>query len=142
MVAYDVRILPAYQVSGRPTIDRSYVLLDQGVQLARSAVLRPPVDGWWYVDLVDVDVTEAGLVVHDLYIDFLVPPSADRYVVLDLDELGDALRQGQLTVAQCATVLTRTQRFIDRHLRASSGPPPPFPPESIAPLMPLPCLLD
>jgi hypothetical protein len=146
VVAYDVRILPEYQVLGRPIIDRSYLLLDQGVQLTRPVVFEGPVEGWWYVDLVEVELTEAGLVVHDLYVDFLIPPGADRYHVLDLDELGDALSQGQITATQCATVLSRTQRFIDRHLRASEkdsvDPPHQFPPESIAVLEPLPCFLE
>jgi hypothetical protein len=42
-------------------------------------------------------------------------------------------------------VLTRTQRFIERHLRATEGsvdPPHQFPPESIAVLEPLPCFLE
>ncbi|HEX3814286.1 MAG TPA: hypothetical protein VHX59_15740 [Mycobacteriales bacterium] len=146
MVAYDVRILPDYQVPGRPTIDRSYLLLDQGIQLTQPVVFEDPVEGWWYVDLVEVEHTGAGFVVHDLFVDFLVPPGAGRYHVLDLDELGDALSQGQLTVAQCATVLSGTQRFIDRHLRAaeegSVDPPLQFPPHSIAALQRLPCLLE
>jgi hypothetical protein len=141
-----VRILPEYQVLGRPTIDRSYLLLDQGIQLTRPVVFEGPVEGWWYVDLVEVELTEAGLVVHDLYVDFLIPPGADRYHVLDLDELGDAVSRGQITATQCATVLSRTQRFIDRYLRAtekgSVDPPHQFPPESIAVLEPLPCLLE
>jgi hypothetical protein len=146
VAAYDVRILPEYQVPGRPAIDRSYLLLDQGVQLTRPVVFEGPVEGWWYVDLVDIELTEAGLVVHDLYVDFLVPPGADRYHVLDLDELGDALSQGKLTAAECATVLSGTQRFIERHLRSPDkstvDPPRQFPPESIAALEPLPCFLE
>ncbi len=146
VVAYDVRILPEYQVVGRPTIDRSYLLLDQGIQLTRPVVFEGPVEGWWYVDVVDVEQTEAGLFVHDLYVDFLVPPGADRYHVLDLDELADALSGGKITAAECATVLNRTQRFIDRHLRGiekgSIDPPPQFPPAGIALLEPLPCFFE
>lgn len=146
VVAYDVPILPEYQVPGLPTIDRSYLLMDQGVQLTRHVLFQGPVEGWWYVDVVEIEFTEAGLVVHDLYVDFLVPPAADRYHVLDLDELGDALGQGRLTATQCATVLSRTQRFIDRHLRGASkgsvDPPPRFPPESIAALEAFPCFLE
>ncbi|WP_214327534.1 DUF402 domain-containing protein [Nonomuraea sediminis] len=146
VVAYDARLLPEYQVAGRPTIDRSFLLLDQGIQLTRPAVFDGPVEGWWYVDLVEIEPTEAGLVVHDLYVDFLVPPGADRYHVLDLDELADALHQGRITAAQCATVLRRTQRFIDRHLRAdeegSVDPPHQFPPACIAVLESLPCFFE
>lgn len=146
VAVYDVRILPEYQVPGRPTIDRSYLLLDQGVQLTRPVAFQGPVEGWWYVDLVEVEVTEAGLVVHDLYVDFLVPPGADRYHILDLEELGDALSQGQITAAQCSTILSNTQQFIDRHLRAtergSVDPPRRFPPECIAALERLPCFFE
>jgi hypothetical protein len=43
-------------------------------------------------------------------------------------------------------VLSRTQRFIDRHLRGtekcSVDPPRQFPPHSIAVLEPLPCFLE
>jgi hypothetical protein len=146
VVAYDVRILPEYRVVGRPTIDRSYLLLDQGIQLTRPVVFEGAVEGWWYVDLVEVEETEAGLVVHDRYVDFLVPPGADRHFILDLDELDDALRDGKITAAQCATVLSTTQRFVDRHLRGSEvgsvDPPLQFPPAGIAPLEALPCFLE
>ena len=146
VAAYDVRILPEYQVAGRPTIDRSYLLLDQGIQLTRPVAFEGPVEGWWYVDLVDVETTDAGLVVHDLYVDFIVPPGADRYHTLDLDELGDALSQGQISPEQCSDVLHNTQRFIDRHLRApekgSVGPPRQFPPQGIAALEQLPSFLE
>jgi hypothetical protein len=146
VVAYDVRILPEYQVPGRPTIDRSYLLLNQGIQLTRPVVFDGPVEGWWYIDLVEVERIEAGLVVNDLYVDFLIPPRADRYHVVDLDDLADALSRGLITAGQCATVLRRTQRFIDRHLRASDegsfDPPQQFPPASIAVLEPLPCFFE
>lgn len=146
IVAYDVRILPEHQVPGRPTVDRSYLLLDQGIQLTRPAVFDGPVEGWWYVDVVEIELTNAGLVVHDLYVDLLIPPGAERYHVLDLDELADALGSNEITAAQCATALEKTQRFIDRHLRGtdtgSVAPPSEFPPSGIAALERLPCFLE
>ncbi|MEU4194006.1 DUF402 domain-containing protein [Kribbella sp. NPDC026611] len=141
VAAYDVRILPGYQVAGRPTIDRSYLLLDQGIQLTRPVVFEGPVEGWWYVDIVDIEHTDAGLIVHDLYVDFLVPPDATRYHVLDLNDLAKALTHGDITPAQCAAVLTTTQQFINHHLRAdptSVDAPTHFPPPAITPLEPLP----
>ena len=145
MVAYDVRILPRYQVAGRPTVDRSYLLLDEGVQLTKPAVFEGPVEGWWYVDLVEVERTGDGLVVHDLYADLLFPPAADRYQVLDLDELSEALQAGDITPAQCATVLANTQRFINRYLRGEEegpvGPSSSFPPAQVLELERLPSLI-
>ncbi|WP_392542253.1 hypothetical protein [Oryzobacter telluris] len=146
VVAYDVRILPEYQVAGRPTVDRSYLLLDQGIQLTRPVAFDGPVEGWWYVDVVEIEHAASGLVVHDLYVDFLVPPGAERYHVLDLDELAEALGSGDITPVQGATALRRTQRFVDRHLRSiaegSVAPPSEFPPAGIAALEPLPAFHD
>ncbi|MER7246095.1 DUF402 domain-containing protein [Kribbella sp. NPDC000426] len=145
VVAYDVKILPQYQVAGRPTVDRSYLLLNEGVQLTRPAVFEGPVEGWWYVDLVEIEHTDTGLLVHDLYVDLLIPPAANRYQVLDLDEFADALRAGQITPTQCATVLHQTQQFINRYLRREEegpiGPGAPFPPSRVTELEALPPLL-
>ncbi|MGW6196120.1 hypothetical protein ACWF0M_08210 [Kribbella sp. NPDC055110] len=142
VVAYDVQILPRYQVAGRPTVDRSFLLLGEGIQLTKPAVFEGPVEGWWYVDLVEIERTDTGLVVHDLYVDFLIPPAMDRYQILDLDELGDALTAGTLTTAQCADVLTSTQRFVDRYLRRAeegpNGPAAEFPPPDVTALERLP----
>ncbi|WP_350279458.1 DUF402 domain-containing protein [Kribbella sp. HUAS MG21] len=96
------------------------------------------VEGWWYVDVVEIGRDERGLVVRDLYVDFLIPPAVNRYQILDLDELSDAVRDGQLTAAQCADVLTTTQRFINRYLRGPeegpNGPSSVFPPPEVTAL--------
>jgi hypothetical protein len=142
VVAYDVKILPQYQVPGRPTVDRSYLLLHEGVQLTKPAVFQDAVEGWWYVDLVEIEPTDAGLRVHDLYVDLLIPPAVNRYQVLDLDEFADALRAGQITPTQCATVLDQTQQFINHYLRGpEEGPDGPqlhFPPPAVTALEGLP----
>ena len=144
VVAYDVRILPQYQVTGRPTVDRSYLLLGEGVQLTKPAVFEGPMEGWWYVDLVEIERTDNGLVVRDLYADLLIPPAGNRYQVLDLDELAAALEGGGITAAQCARVLTNTQRFVNRYLRGEEegplGPSSSFPPAQVAELEKLPSL--
>lgn len=146
VVAYDVRILPKYQVAGRPTVDRCYLLLDEGIQLTKPAVFEGPVEGWWYVDLVDISHTDEGLIVHDMYVDFLIPPTLDRYQVLDLDEFADALQAGKLTPTQSATVLSQTQTFINHYLRGPeegpNGPTRQFPPPAVTALEQLPTFLD
>ncbi|RZU13693.1 uncharacterized protein DUF402 [Kribbella rubisoli] len=146
VVAYDVKILPKYQVPGRPTVDRSYLLLNEGIQLTKPAVFEGPVEGWWYVDLVEIDHTDAGLVVRDLYVDLLIPPAANRYQLLDLDEFADALSTGQITPTQCATVLTQTQHFINHYLRGEAegpiGESRAFPPAEVVALEQLPSLLE
>lgn len=145
VVAYDLPILPVHQLVGRPTVDRCYLLLDEGVQLTQPVLFAGDLEGWWYVDLVEVDQTEDGLVVRDLYADLLFPPDADRYAVLDLDELGEALVAGHLSAAECGVVLTRTQCFIDRYLPHPEQPHltrAAFPPPPVDVLQALPNLLD
>lgn len=146
VVAYDLPILPQWQIPGHPTVDRAYLLLGQGIQLIKTVTFDGPLKGWWYVDVIELEEVAAGLVVHDLYVDFLVPPGAERYHVLDLDELGDALSQGRITAAQCAAALSNTQAFIERHLRGeekgSIDPPPQFPPAGVAALEQLPSFFE
>ncbi|MFF0338644.1 hypothetical protein [Kribbella sp. NPDC004875] len=145
VVAYDVHILPPYQVAGRPTVERCYLLLDEGVQLTRPAVFEGPMEGWWYVDLIDLEHTAEGLVVHDMYVDFLIPPANNRYQILDLEELAEALTTGKVTPAQCATTLTTTQQFVNHYLRGPeegpNGPSRDFPPPEVTSLEQLPSFL-
>lgn len=99
-------------------------------------------DGW-YIDFIRVETTSDNrLIVHDLYLDFLIPPLTWRYEVLDLDELADALTSGTIDAATCATVLQNAQQFVNRHLRnLEVGSPqswPDFPPDAITELSTLP----
>ncbi|MFG1859721.1 DUF402 domain-containing protein [Microbispora bryophytorum] len=143
IVAYDVEILPPWRVPGRPTTDRCFVIADEGVQIRKPVTFVDALEGGWYVDLIDLE--EAGpkqLVVHDLYVDILVPPLSRRYEVLDLDEFADALQDGAIDAATAVRVLRDTQRFIDTHLRnLNQDPPgswPDFPPAAILDLVELP----
>lgn len=146
VVMYEMRILPPWQVPGRPTTDRSFLLLSEGVQLTRPGAFTGPLEGAWYVDLVDVETVPDGLVVHDRYVDLLILPTGRRYEILDLDELGDAMTEGMITLEVATTVLRHTQDFIDRHLRDDAAGPstawPDFPPRAIVDLAEVPPLLD
>jgi predicted RNA-binding protein associated with RNAse of E/G family len=81
-------------------------------------------------------------VVHDLYVDIVVPPVSRRYEVLDLDELADALQDGAIDAATAVRVLRNAQRFIDKHLRnldqEAPGSWPDFPPAAMLNLAELP----
>ncbi|GAB2592937.1 DUF402 domain-containing protein [Kribbella endophytica] len=143
VIAYDVPILPQYQAPGRPTTDRCFVLPDEGVQLTKPNTFTGSYEGGWYVDLVEVEEPEPKrLVVHDLYVDLLIPPRAIRYDLLDLEELGDALETGAIDSPTAIKVLRNTQHFIDHHLRtpdqAAPAAWPNFPPAALLPLLDLP----
>lgn len=51
VVAYDMTILPEWRVAGRPTRDRAYLLLEEGVQLAQPVSWVGALEGGWYIDL-------------------------------------------------------------------------------------------
>jgi hypothetical protein len=76
----------------------------------------------WYVDLVQVDITGHRVELLDEYIDIMVPIDGRQARMLDLDEFGDALEGGSLTVSQAADGLRRWQTFLDRHLYVGSHP--------------------
>ncbi|SKC82588.1 DUF402 domain-containing protein [Krasilnikoviella flava] len=139
-LAYEVTVLPEYRIDGGGTVDRCYLLLDEGVQLTRPVTFGGELAGGWYVDLVELEEdADGGLVVHDLYVDILVPPRGRRYEILDLHDLADALESGTVDGRTASRVLRQTQQFVDAHLfdpAARPGDPwPDFPPAAIAPLL-------
>ncbi|GAA3560610.1 hypothetical protein GCM10022235_31180 [Kribbella ginsengisoli] len=143
MVAYDVPILPEWQAVGRPTVDRGFVIADEGVQIMKPNTFSGWLEGGWYIDLVDVEETEPGrLVVHDRQVDILLPPTSIRYEMLDLDDFADVIENGSLDAATAVRVLRNTQRFIDKYLRNTDQDVleswPDFPPAAVRKLAELP----
>jgi hypothetical protein len=138
-LAYDVTVLPQYRLPAGGSVDRCYVLPNEGVQLTQPVTFGGVLAGGWYVDLVEVDDSGPGVVVRDLYVDILIPPQGRRYEILDLDELAEAADAGVVDAPTVSKVLQNTQRFIDRHLRDPQAqlqdPWPDFPPAAIAPLV-------
>jgi predicted RNA-binding protein associated with RNAse of E/G family len=105
-----------FELNGRHYEQRSFVLLDDGFQINQPVIFPAEQQGWWYCDLVRV--TDAGneVVVEDLWIDVIVGPPDHPYRLLDLDEYAAAAESGQLSPAEAADGLVRTQRFLDRRL--------------------------
>lgn len=137
-LAYEFQLPDRYEPwPGRTRLERTFVLLDLGVSMARPcwrhAVLAdgtrwPGVDAdrdepaTWYIDLVHVSVEQRGIVVRDLYIDIMVPTDGRHQRLLDLDEYADAMAAGELDMATAIDGLRRWQRFLDRHLHADRDP--------------------
>ena len=143
VVAYDVPILPQWQAPGRPTVDRCFVIPDEGVQVMKPNTFTGVLEGGWYIDLVDVEEPEPKrLIIRDLQVDILLPPVSVRYEVLDLDEFADAMENGSIDAATAIRVLRDTQRFIDKHLRNLDQDVleswPDFPPATVRELAELP----
>jgi hypothetical protein len=117
--------------------DRSYLLLDEGIQMSCPPGFPEQLAGWWYVDLVEITENGNKIEVMDQYLDVIVGPPEHYYRVLDMDEFGDALAEGKLSVEQAIAGLRNFQRFLDtylnrRHDIARSWPD--FPPRAIRPL--------
>jgi hypothetical protein len=119
-------------------VQRCWVLLDEGFQLQQPVTFSAPHRGWWYCDLVKTFDDGNTIIVQDFWIDIIVGPHGQPYRMLDLDEFGDAIAEGALTPADAADALTRTQRFLDRHLNSRNPATPnwpDFPPRRITDLM-------
>ena len=134
VVAYDW----GFEDAGRAYVQRSFVLLDDGVQINQPVRFPPAQQGWWYCDLVNVVDDGRVVSVDDLWIDIVVGPPDHPYRVLDLDEYADAMAEGRLTAAEAADGLIRAQRFLDRRLNRRHDATrswPDFPPATVAELL-------
>lgn len=105
-----------FEYEGRQWEQRSFVLLDDGVQINQPVIFPSERQGWWYCDLVKVGDNGDAVTVDDLWIDVIVGPPDHPYRMLDLDEYAAALESGTLSAADAADGLVRTQRFLDRRL--------------------------
>lgn len=139
-LAYEVNVLPEYRLEGGGSVDRCYILPEAGVQLTRPVTFGGELAGGWYIDLIELEEgPDGGLIVHDLYVDILVPPRGRRYEILDLDDLAAAMESGTIDSRSATRVLRQTQQFVDQHLfdpeAQTQDPWPDFPPATIAPLL-------
>ncbi|HEU4324169.1 MAG TPA: DUF402 domain-containing protein [Roseiflexaceae bacterium] len=157
VIAYEWELPERFEPwPGRTRLERIFVLLDVGVSFANPCWARttnhdgsiteldPHGTGFWYVDLVSVEMEDGRFVVRDLYIDVMVPTDGRHYRMLDLDEYADAIADGTIGVEQAIDGLRRWQRFLERYLHASRWPQPgwtDFPPQSIRQLSELPAPL-
>ena len=127
-----------FQFDNRPYVQRSFVLLDDGVQINQPVIFPAEQQGWWYCDLVRVVDHGDVVAVDDLWIDVVVGPGDHPYRLLDLDEYAAALLNGDLDASDAADGLRRIQRFLDRRLNRRHDTQrrwPDFPPAGIAGLL-------
>jgi hypothetical protein len=70
-----------------------------------------------------------GLIHHvrDMEVDIVVEGMGPTYRLIDLERFGQRALAGELTVAEVAEVLHKTQAFLDAFLhRGAPWPPPPI----------------
>lgn len=134
VVAYDW----GFEQAGREWVQRSFVLLDEGVQINQPVNFPEQQRGWWYCDLVTIVDDGDTVAVNDMWIDFIVGPASHPYRVLDLDEYADAMSDGRLSPADAVAGLRRAQSFLDRRLNRRHDVTrswPDFPPATVVELL-------
>ena len=139
VVAYEFVVEPRWTRSGEPEIQRSFLLLDEGVDMAQPVGFQEAQADWWYVDLVRSDVEGLDIRRRDMWIDIIVGSPDQPYSIRDLEEFGDAMRDGNISLDEAVAVLHDCQRFIDRRLTRHRDPLstswPDFPPTELAPVL-------
>lgn len=134
-----------FEQEGLHHIQRSFVLLDDGVQINQPVIFPEEQQGWWYCDLVTVVDAGDSLQVNDMWIDAIVGPPDHPYRVLDLDEYAEAMAAGALSVVDGVDGLIRWQRFLDRRLNRRHDVTrtwPDFPPAAVEALLTVDLPLD
>lgn len=141
VLAYEFDVAPKWFFEGTPPSapvrQRSFVLIEDQIQLCQPVVNRRAHDGWWYVELVRVDDRGDHVLVADDFIDVMVGPPDHPYRILDLDEFADAVAADLVTPERLIEGLGLFQRFLDRHLNRRDDAVrewPDFPPRAMAAL--------
>lgn len=137
VVAYDW----GWHDNGTDYVQRTFVLLDEHMQINQPVVFPPEQRGWWYCDLVSLewDQAHAGLLkTDDMWIDVIIGPPDHPYRLLDLHDYAGALADGRISALEAASGLTRMQTFLDRRLNRRHDVTrtwPDFPPAEVEGLL-------
>jgi hypothetical protein len=117
VIAWDVvRLVPTADAPERTWVERSYLLLDVGIQLKMPHWWHESDPGTWYIDLVQIEDEGDLIRERDLYLDVIVPTDGRPYRMIDIDEFGDALASGALSLTAAMDGLRRWQLFLDTYL--------------------------
>jgi len=140
-VAYEFMVDPQWTRTGKPELQRSFLLLDEGIDMCHPVGFVIEHAQWWYIDVVRFEIDGTDIKRYDMYIDFVVGPTADEpFAVLDLEEFGDAMRAGAITIDHAVAAMHDAQRFLNRRLNRhwplrDDHDWPDFPPRELEPLL-------
>ena len=109
---------------------RFFVMPEKCVMFADESSLEQTIpNASWYIHVVDADEAEPGVwVIEDRELDIVVEGDLHTYRVIDLDDFGQAMSQGRISLPDARRILERTQQFLDAYLHQGK-----FPPEEIRP---------
>src|SRR5690606_32067444 len=92
---------------------RHFVLLQEGMKL----MFEPY--GWkneWYVDVVNITQLQPDTYgLEDMYIDIIVEGHGPKYRIVDLEEYGEAVFEGKITLPEMKVQLLRVQKFLNKY---------------------------
>ncbi|MEZ4860000.1 MAG: hypothetical protein R3C14_01775 [Caldilineaceae bacterium] len=105
---------------------RIYYLVERGLTVIEGIQLPPPREQWyWYLHVADIFYDQQRLcwVSQDLFCDIVLDPAGQRYHLMDLGDLGEALTIGLIDQPWAVNILKRT----DQTLQAINEEGFPFP---------------
>lgn len=121
---------------------RFFVVPDKHIMFADESSLTQVIpNAHWYVHIVDAfeyDPERRIWCVEDREIDVIVEPGLQSYRVIDLEEFGEAVEDGSLSLSDARRILTGLQQFLDEFLHSKSFPPKVVQQWTIIPLQPRP----
>lgn len=94
---------------------RIYYLLRRGLAVIENIKFPSPDEHWtWYLHVADIfwDAARECWIKQDLFADILVDRDGQQTLVIDLDDLANALDIGLLTPEQTSTVLRTTNAAV------------------------------
>lgn len=112
---------------------RFFVMPEKGVMFADESSLKQVIpNASWYIHIVDATEPEPGVwVITDRELDIIVEGNLSTYRLVDLDDFGQALCEGRISLPDAHRLLERVQQFLDTYLHQEGM----FPPKEISPWM-------
>lgn len=104
---------------------RFFVVPDKCVMFADESSLDQVIpNASWYIHIVDaVEVEPATWLIKDCELDIVVEEDLRTYRVIDLDDFGQALAEGRISLPDARRLLERVQMFLDSYLHQGKFPP-------------------
>ena len=94
---------------------RIYYLIERGLTVIEAIHLPPPREQWyWYIHLADIfyDEQRQCWINKDLFCDIVLDPTGERYHLMDLADLGDALAIRLITSEETTSILHRSDAIV------------------------------
>lgn len=125
---FEERGILRFDFTNDGTPRRFFVMPEYCVMFADETALggTRPRHGWFIhlVDAIQQDPERGVWLVEDREIDVIVETDLRTYRIIDLDDFGQALCEGRISLQDAQRLLTALQRFLDTYLHGGGKWPP------------------